>query len=108
MKFRMQGNVIHLIRWVITHAETEEYAVSEAEKDAVEARLAELGTEYAVQQVQQPDYAWLDGKEVTDLDEAWRLAELGEAGYLAEIAAPTEADYRVELDYRLSKLELGV
>ena len=40
MKFRMQGNVIHLIRWVITHAETEEYAVSEAEKDAVETRLA--------------------------------------------------------------------
>lgn len=112
MKFRMQGNVIELAKWTVTYemdeSEQTEIACSDEEKSAIVSRLEALDITPSVTAVEQPEYDWLNGMEVADLDEAWRLAELGQEAYLVEVNAPSETDYLVELDYRLSKMELGV
>lgn len=58
------------------------------------------------------EYAWMDGIEIDpDCDRAKRIAEIASYGSVEAYQAslPEAADdFRIDTDYRLSKLELGI
>lgn len=112
--FRMYGRSIQICTYSVQFTNGEDTEKTEKRyccsyEEALAIAALNNG---AIQPLENENYMWMDGIEVADVpdtfSEAVRIYEMGEAAYLEELNQPTEADYLVELDYRLSKLELGV
>lgn len=64
-----------------------------------------------VEELDTSEIAWLDGIQLRTQDTAKEIAEIAEYGSVEayEASLPEARDqYNIELDYRLSKLELGI
>lgn len=121
VKFRMYGRIIQLLRWSVEYTEiiptddskTEEYSrteyfIGEDEADKCAKRTGGVKTAIEVA----PEDEWLDGLEVEDVPDTYARAteiiQMGEAAYNAAANAPTVEEYLIDLDYRQSKIELGL
>lgn len=72
-------------------------------------QLKKLGFEFFdVTPLDVTDIEWMDGIFVDDsFSEALRIYEMGEQAYLESLRTTPE-NYALDLDYRLSKIELGL
>ena len=119
VKFRMCGRVIEILRWRVDYTEEfltvgengetqTEYFTNDTEAEAFAARTGGTKTKLEIFQ----DDEWLDGLEVEDVPDTYaralEFAKMGEQAYKAMINAPTIEEYAIDLDYRLSKIELGL
>lgn len=125
IKFRTHGRIVELLRWKVEYTKTiivsdengnikeledkrTEYFPCEADADNCISRTG--GTKSAIDV--EPKYEWLDGLKVEDVPNTYKraveIAEMGEEAYKATLNAPTTDEYLVDLDYRLSMIELGL
>ena len=118
MKYRFYGDELQLIRYQITWTETD--PVSEEETSAThnaasteerdEVLALHQGAECTV--VDNTGYEWLDGmtftQEQLSAGELDKAIELGETAYTAYALASDPDAQLLEMDYRISLLELGV
>ena len=116
MKYRFYGDTLQLIRYELTVTQEhdgEEYtevytAVTDEEKD----KLLEHYPDAAVTEIDNTGYEWLDGMTFTQEQlkngELERIMKMGQEAYEEMMNAPTAEEYLLDLDYRMSKLELGI
>lgn len=126
MKYRFYGDELQLIRYEIEVTETELVpnpetdeledqevthiycAVSDNEKNALLKRYPNA----IVTEVDNVGYEWLDGMTFTNEQrlsgEVEKAIEMGEAAYTEYLYASDQNAQMLELDYRLSLVELGV
>ena len=126
MQYRFQGDVLQLIRYRIGWTETTikwdgdkecevqetqdviRLAASEKEKDLI----LQSHPDAAVEPVSQPEQEWMDGLRFTQeqraAGEVERAEAMGETAYNEYLAAVDRDQQILDLDYRLSCLELCV
>ncbi len=116
MKYRFYGDELQLIRYEVTVMREhdgemcpEVYGVVTVEE---RDRLLERYPNSEFTEVDNSGYEWLDGmvwtQEQLRNGEFDAAVEMGEAAYTELKNAPTTDDYLIDLDYRMSKLELGI
>lgn len=112
MIYRMYGDTVQLIKYIIKLFDNEEevelHVISDKEKNAI------LNTHpgAVIEEVDNDGYEWLNGMSFSQEQllngELERAVELGESGYKEYLMAIDPDAQLVELDYRLSLLELGI
>ena len=112
--FLLQGNTIQIYRYQLNYTDAEgnkqtHYAIDLPNIEAEQDRLERDGA-FTVSELYTTDFEWLDGLDIGEcnMEKAVEIWKAGEAAYIAALNAPTEAEYLLDLDFRMSKLELGL
>ena len=88
--FRLLGNKVELVRYIVTWQETqgeetiemEERCVSEEHKNEIEQKLTERGIPFSTESITQAGNEWFEGLEFDSYDEALEVFNKGEQAYL--------------------------
>lgn len=115
--FCLCGQFIRLFRHEISYTTPE--GVKQTDKvpytpDEVKerARLEATGcTEITFKSITTAGLEWLDGIDVGEemsMEKAIEIWQMGEAAYTKSKNQPTVEDYLIDLDFRVSKTELGI
>nr|DAY51594.1 MAG TPA: hypothetical protein [Caudoviricetes sp.] len=108
MLYQFLGNELQLIKYKITveieGAAMEFYAVD----DAAKADYLSKYPEAEVSAVDNAGYEWLDGVEFTNPEEAEMAISMGRSAYEEYKQATDPTAQMLDMDYRISLLELGV
>ena len=108
--FRLLGNKVELVRYIVTWQETqgeetiemEERCVSEEHKNEIEQKLTERGIPFSTESITQVGNEWFNGLTFGSYDEAKRVFEAGEAQFNLEKARTELTDnlrLRSDIDY---------
>ena len=87
--FRLLGNKVELVRYIVTWQETqgeetiemEERCISEEHKNEVEQRLAQKGIQFSTETIDQTENDWFEGLEFDSYDEALEVFNAGREAY---------------------------
>ena len=108
--FRLLGNKVELVRYIVTWQETqgeetiemEERCVSEEHKNEIEQKLTERGVPFSTESITQAGNEWFEGLEFDSYDEALVVFDKGEQAYLKEKQRQELTDnlrLRADIDY---------
>ena len=83
--FRLLGNKVELVRYIVTWQETqgeetiemEERCVSEEHKNEIEQKLTERGIPFSTESITQAGNEWFEGLELGPYDEALQVGNAG-------------------------------
>lgn len=126
MQYSFHGNTLKLIRYRIDWSEAYTHWDEEQECDVSETRnitrfaasesemklIVQNHPNAVVVQINQPNQEWMDGLEFTqkqkESGEIERAESMGETAYKEYLAAVDRDQQILDLDYRMSCLELGI
>lgn len=87
--FRLLGNKVELVRYIVTWQETqgeetiemEERCISEEHKNEIEQKLTERGIPFSTESITQSGNEWFEGLEFDSYDEALEVFNAGREAY---------------------------
>jgi len=108
--FRLLGNKVELVRYIVKWQETqgeetiemEERCISEEHKNEIEQKLTERGIPFSTESITQAENEWFEGLEFNSYDEALEVFNKGEQAYLQEKQRQELVDnlrLRADIDY---------
>ena len=115
--FFLSGTTITLYRYSLSFLDSEgnsktSYFFNMAALEYEKSMLQENGcTGFVTAELDTSTVEWLEGINVDEgesMEQAVAIWQMGETAYWQMINAPTTDEYLVDLDYRLSKIELGI
>lgn len=116
MQYVLKGNKVYLVKYVVSYVidtENDQQIITEICINANEVeRIKNIYRNAKVTEIDISAYEWLNGKEFTreqvQAGEVEKAIEMGETAYKEYLYANDRDAQMLELDYRLSLIELGV
>ena len=115
--FCLYGQTITLFHYSLSYKDRdgvsqERGCVTMRELEVGQTRLEEEGaSDFVTAELDLTDVEWLEGITVDEgysMEQAVEIWQMGKTAYMEKINTPTIEEYLVDLDFRMSKVELGI